>query len=365
MTGFGQQFLYDEICLSLARCRAQAASVERQLNLNGTKVTEGRARRVLPQHHAEDTLLVLGNVAVTPVDTHTPRKDVSVQTDAPKVKEVKEQSVQTEVPHMKDASVETASTKGIQVSVQTEAAHVKEETVQTETPKVKEETVQTETPKVKEETVQTEIPKVKEETVQTETPKVKEETVQTEEDCGEVSATREAAPEKDESASNARLLPESEVPSHRCEHLVLYLQCEECLSKVTRYEHTRIYNLTVEERRRRHATRRERVKALNADFLNDKEKARSGAKRTKPERRTSKVHFELHDLPLPIKDRELVYKAFHKSNLGVKEQWGIRLQQMNGNERAVKKEVAAMAAKRGYTLPVQVTLPDHTSPPHQ
>ena len=82
---------------------------------------------------------------------------------------------------------------------------------------------------------------------------------------------------------------------------------------------------------------------MNVELLEEKDEALTVNKHKKKTQWSSKVHFKLNDLSLPIKGRELVYKAFHENNVNVQEQQWIRLKQVNGNEQAVKIEVSRMA----------------------
>ena len=134
---------------------------------------------------------------------------------------------------------------------------------------------------------------------------------------------------------------ETELSSTTCEHFLFYLDCDECRSKVNSKQRKRIKKMQLKEKSRMLKERRKRVKALNKQLIQENKKADKG---DKPQR-SPKIHFDLEGLPLPIKERELLYEDYDESGTGMVEQWSSRMQELRGDERALTEELETMANK--------------------
>lgn len=137
----------------------------------------------------------------------------------------------------------------------------------------------------------------------------------------------------------------------RCKHFLSYLACEECRPKLNDRQCQRIKNIEVEERKKLRKKRRKRIKTLNDELLQDN-------KDDKPQR-SPKLHFDLEGLPLPIKDRELLYEEYQDCNVGMQKQWESRLKELRGNKPALREELNRKAHS------VQRFHPNRGPPPRQ
>ena len=131
----------------------------------------------------------------------------------------------------------------------------------------------------------------------------------------------------------------------KCEHFVLYLECEECLPKLSRRQAINLLEFFKKKHREFGAARQKRVKALNKKFLKQKQQAAANLDETDKQPRSITIRFNLDHLPLPIKDRELLYKDYHRSRVGIKDQWNDRLLELDYDKAAFRKELVAMTAK--------------------
>ena len=136
---------------------------------------------------------------------------------------------------------------------------------------------------------------------------------------------------------------EEDITELKCEHFVMYLECEECMPKLSRRQAANLLEFFKKKHREFGAARRKRVKALNKKFFKQKQQEAG------THQRSITIRFNLDDAPLPIKDRELLYKDYQRSKKGIKEQWAARLLELDNDEEAWRKDLVAMAARRGFT----------------
>ena len=123
----------------------------------------------------------------------------------------------------------------------------------------------------------------------------------------------------------------------KCKHFLRYLYCQECSFSLTYEQIRQMQIIEDKEWRRIRKEKRERLKALNEALSKEKNKA----DKDEEPLRIPKVKFNLENLPLPIKDRELMYHDYHRSKLGMLKQWANRLKELRGDKKALQEEMSS------------------------
>ena len=142
---------------------------------------------------------------------------------------------------------------------------------------------------------------------------------------------------------------EEDVTEMKCEHFVMYLECEECMPKLSHKQAANLLEFFKKKQREFGAARQKRVKALNKKFFKQKQQEAANINETDTQQRSITIRFNLDDAPLPTKDRELLYRDYQRSKVGIKEQWAARLLELDNDMEAWRKDLVAMVARRGYT----------------
>ena len=112
---------------------------------------------------------------------------------------------------------------------------------------------------------------------------------------------------------------EEDVTELKCEHFVMYLECEECLPKLSRRQAVNLLEFFKKKHREFGAARQKRGKALNNFFLKQKQQEAAKSNETGRQQRSITIRFNLDDAPLPIKDRKLLYRDYQRSKVRIKE----------------------------------------------
>ena len=138
---------------------------------------------------------------------------------------------------------------------------------------------------------------------------------------------------------------EEDVTELKCEHFVLYLECEECMPKLA----ANLLQFFKKKHREFGAARQKRVKVLNKKLLKQKQEEAANSNETNTQQRSITIRFNLDHLPLPIKDRDLLYRDCNKNKVGIKERWDDRILEHDNDKEAWRKDLVAMTARRSYT----------------
>ena len=120
-----------------------------------------------------------------------------------------------------------------------------------------------------------------------------------------------------------------------CEHLVFRHECEEC--SLTSEELAEFMGRFKRYWQKLCVAHKARLKAANEE-LKAQESPGAGGRR--------KIRFQLDDLPAPIKQRELLYRDYHRGGHSLVDQWCSRLEKLHHRTDEWWRELTAMVHRR-------------------